>query len=123
MTLVLYIYESYVYDVDMDGDNLSDQSKRNLNMSFTIEERNEKRKLHGYAVMNINNEDDTLKYGNYDLNVFKPPINLKRRYTKDLIKLEQVSISLKMTDDPVLDESEAEQAQEEEDDDDDFGIN
>ena len=88
MTLVLYVYESYVNDIDMNADNASDQSKRNLNKSFTIEERNDQKKLHGYAVMNINNSDNTLKYGNYDLNVFKPPINLKKRYTKDLIKQE-----------------------------------
>lgn len=88
MTLVLYLYESYVFDIEMDADNVSDKSKRDLNKSFTIEERNDKRKLHGYAVMNINNADNTLKYGNYDLNVFRPPINLKKRYTKDLINQE-----------------------------------
>jgi len=88
MTLVFYIYESFISDLDMDADNVSDQSKRKLNRNFTIEERNDKRKLHGYAVMDINNSDNTLKYGNYDLNVFRPPINLKKRYKKDIVKSE-----------------------------------
>jgi hypothetical protein len=108
MTLVLYVYETYNENVDMAGDNASDDSKRALNKGFTIEEQNERKKLHGYAVMKINNPDHTLKYGNYDLNIFKPPINLRKRYTKDLIKKEQIKVSLRMTDDdgPVSEEDE-----------------
>lgn len=117
MTLVFYIYESFISDLDMDADNVSDQSKRKLNRNFTIEERNDKRKLHGYAVMDINNSDNTLKYGNYDLNVFRPPINLKKRYKKDIVKSEQIRISLKMTDDDELISDDEEAVQEEDDDD------
>lgn len=38
MTLVFYIYESYLEDIDMNADNASDASKRALNRGFSIEE-------------------------------------------------------------------------------------
>ena len=33
--------------------------------------------------MKINNEDGTIKYGTFDLNLFKPPVNLRKRLARD----------------------------------------
>lgn len=32
-----------------------------------------------YGVLQLNNYDGTIKYGTYDLELFKPPINLLKR--------------------------------------------
>ena len=54
--------------------------------SFTPFEQEQQKKLHGYAIMKLNNDDSTIKYGEYELGVFKPPINMRKRLQKDLIK-------------------------------------
>jgi hypothetical protein len=65
--------------VDLNGDNKSEESKRELMNTFTPFEVEDQKKLHGYSVMKINNDDKTIKYGSYELSVFKPPINMRKR--------------------------------------------
>jgi hypothetical protein len=86
MILVLEIYESWIDGLDLNADNKSDSSKRDLMNSFTPFEQEQQKKLHGYAIMKLNNDDSTIKYGEYELGVFKPPINMRKRLQKDLIK-------------------------------------
>jgi hypothetical protein len=49
--------------------------------------------------MKLNNFDSTIKYGVFELGVFKPPINLRKRLQKDLIKQEILKITLLLPDD------------------------
>ena len=49
--------------------------------------------------MKLNNQDSTIKYGAFELGVFRPPINLRKRLQKDLIKQEILKITLLLPDD------------------------
>ena len=44
--------------------------------------------------MKATNIDGTLKYGTYELNLFKPPINLQKQLKKDLISDRKIKITL-----------------------------
>ena len=79
MILVFEGYEQWIDGMDLNADNKSDQSKRDLLASFSPFEIEQQKKLHGYAIMKLNNDDSTLKYGVFELGVFKPPINMRKR--------------------------------------------
>jgi hypothetical protein len=49
--------------------------------------------------MKLNNSDSTIKYGGFELGVFKPPINMRKRLQKDLINKEILKIVLLLPDD------------------------
>jgi hypothetical protein len=40
----------------------------------------------GYAVIKLNNPDGTIRYGTYDLEFFKPPVNLTKRNPVEQMK-------------------------------------
>ena len=86
MLLVFEIYEQWIDGLDLDADNKSEQPKRDLMKQFTQFDIDQQKKLHGYAIMKLNNDDSTIKYGVFELGVFKPPINMRKRLQKDLIK-------------------------------------
>jgi hypothetical protein len=97
MILVLEIYENWIDGLDLNADNQSDKSKRELMKTFSPFEQEQQKRLHGYSVIKINNDDSTIKYGNFELGVFKPPINMRKRFQKDLIKQEQLKIVILLT--------------------------
>jgi hypothetical protein len=99
MVLVFEIYEQWIEGLDLNADNKSDYSKRENMKQFSPFEIEQQKKLHGYALMKLNNNDSTLKYGVFELGVFKPPINMRKRLQKDLIKQEVLKISLLIPDD------------------------
>jgi hypothetical protein len=69
-----------------------------------------------YASMKINHPDGKIKYGTYNLNLFKPPVNLRKRLQKDIVPDMVVKITLQMPDHQELDdldEEEREQKKEE----------
>lgn len=47
---------------------------------------------YGYGVVKVNNQDATIRYGTYDVELYRPPINLQKRN-----KHEAVSSSIKIT--------------------------
>ena len=79
MILVFEIYENWIDGLDLNADNKSDSSKRELMKSFSPFEVDQQKKLHGYAIMKLNNDDSTIKYGAFELGIFKPPINMRKR--------------------------------------------
>jgi hypothetical protein len=40
----------------------------------------------GYGVLKLNNADATIRYGTYEIDFYKPPINLTKRNPSDLLK-------------------------------------
>lgn len=40
----------------------------------------------GYASMVINNPDGTIKFGRYELELYRPPVNLTKKNPMDLLK-------------------------------------
>ena len=47
-------------------------------------------------MLKINNEDSTLRYGSYDLNLFKPPINIRKRLLKDQLPYKTIKATLQL---------------------------
>jgi len=94
MILVLEVYHAWDDEVDMAGDNVSDRSKRDFMNSFNDIERENHEKLYAYSVMTVNNSDGTIKYGNFDVKMFQPPINLRKRLQKDQVPNSYVKITL-----------------------------
>ena len=78
MNLIFEIYEQWTGEVDLEGDNYSELSKRNFLKEFKPAEIENNERLLAYAVLKVNNPDSTLRYGSYDLNLFKPPINVRK---------------------------------------------
>ena len=39
-----------------------------------------------YAVLKLNNQDSTIRYGTYEVEFFKPPVNLTKRNPIDQLK-------------------------------------
>lgn len=39
-----------------------------------------------YGALQINNYDGTIKYGTFEIDLYKPPINLQKRNPSDLLK-------------------------------------
>lgn len=85
LLLLLEVFETWDDEIDMEADNRSDASKRGFLQEFTPLEKENKYRLHGYSVLKINNENGTIKYGNYTIDLFKPPINTRRRLIKDML--------------------------------------
>ena len=81
--LMLEINEDWIDEVDPDGDNESDRSKRNFVKLFTAQDKKNRYRTFAFASMKINNDNGTIKYGTFDLNIFKPPVNLRKRLAKD----------------------------------------
>lgn len=112
MMLVLEIYQLFDDEVDLEGDNLSDKSKREFLKTFTDEvEKANKEKLYAYSVMKINNTDGTIKYGNFDIKMFHPPINLRKRLQKDQLPYSFMKITIQMPDEKKEDDLDEEQAE------------
>jgi len=61
--------------------------------------------------MTINHPNRTLKYGTYELNLFKPPVNLYRRLAKDQIQNKVVKITLQMPEKIEVDDMEEQEKQ------------
>ena len=40
----------------------------------------------GYGVIKLNNKDGTIRFGTYDVELYKPPINITKRNPVDLLK-------------------------------------
>lgn len=40
----------------------------------------------GYGILKLNNKDGTIRYGTYELDFYKLPINLTRRNQVDVLK-------------------------------------
>ena len=106
--LILEVYETWDDEVDMEADNRSDASKRAFMADFTDLEKANKYRLHGYASLKMNNDDATIKYGNFTVNLFKPPINTRKRYLKDMFPDEQIKLTLQMPMEKNLDDLEEE---------------
>ena len=94
MFLLLEVYDIWDDDVDLDKDNLSDRSKRAMMNEFDEVERENKRRLFAYGIMTIHNRDRTLRYGNYDVTLFRPPINRLKRLIKDQLKEKTIKITI-----------------------------
>ena len=76
INLVIEVNESWIDGIDLDADNKSERSQRNFLSKFNPQERKNGERLSAWASMKATNSDGTLKYGTFDLNLFKPPINL-----------------------------------------------
>lgn len=63
-------------------------------------------KFYGYAIFKLNNADFTLKYGSYDLSLFKPPIDLRKRLARNQLGNQTIGISLAMPEDKNEDDLE-----------------
>jgi len=94
MNLIFEVYEQWDDSVDLEADNRSEMSKRDYLKAWTPDEIGNSERLFGYAVLKIGNEDHTLKYGTYELGLFKPPIKLKKRFQKDQIPYKTLKITL-----------------------------
>jgi hypothetical protein len=79
MNLIFEIYEQWNDGINLEADNLSEQSKREFLKGYTQAEIDNNERLYAYAVLKISNEDGTIRYGSYDLNLFRPPINIRKR--------------------------------------------
>jgi hypothetical protein len=106
MHLVLEIYETWIDNIDLDADNASENSARSFLNKFNEIEQRSRERLFGYSSIVINNTDGTMKYGIFDLNIFKPPINLFRKSSKDLISDKSVKITLQMPEHKDFEEME-----------------
>jgi len=84
MNLILEVYEQFDDSVDLEADNVSEKSKRDFLENFTDDQRAASERMFGYAILKINNPDFTIRYGTYDLNLYKPPINMRKRLQKDM---------------------------------------
>ena len=68
--------------------------------------------------MKINNADGTIKYGNFDVKMFQPPINLRKRLQRDQLPNAFIKITIQMPEQEEPDddeEAEAERTKQEED--------
>lgn len=61
--------------------------------------------------MKINNADGTIKYGNFDIKMFKPPINLRKRLQKDQLPYSFMKITIQMPDEKKADDLDEEQSE------------
>jgi hypothetical protein len=66
-----------------------------------------------YAIMKITNTDGTIRYGTFELNMFKPPMNMQKRYVKDQVHHKTVKITLQIPENP--DEDKMERVEKKED--------
>jgi hypothetical protein len=83
LQLLFEINESWVDGINLEDDNKSDNTNREFLKKFNDIEVQNKERLFGYAFMTINNENGSIRYGTYELNIFKPPINMHRKSRKD----------------------------------------
>ena len=79
MTLVIQVNETFESADDLNLDTKSEVSRKNMLEKFTEVDIKNGHRMHGYAIIQLNNPDNTLKYGTFNLNLFRPPINLRRR--------------------------------------------
>jgi hypothetical protein len=59
----------------------------------------------------LNHADGTIKYGTFDLNLFRPPINLRKRLQKNQLKDQNIKITIQMPESKAEDDREEEDAQ------------
>mmetsp|Transcript_13064 Transcript_13064/g.20287 ORF Transcript_13064/g.20287 Transcript_13064/m.20287 type:complete len:186 (+) Transcript_13064:2972-3529(+) len=108
LTLVFEIFEKYDEGVDLQADNLSEKSKREFLKTFTEDQEETGERLYAYAIMKANNFDFTMRFGTYDLHLYKPPINLRKRLAKDIIPNQTIKITLQMPDEKDQDQLDEE---------------
>ena len=108
LILLIEVFETWDTEVDMEADNRSDASKRAFMQGFNRIEAKNGYRLYGYTSLKLNNADFTVKYGNYTVNLFKPPINIKRRFLKDMIPDKQIKLTVQMPIEQLLDDIEEE---------------
>ena len=106
--LVFEVNEAWLDGVDLDGDNASDASKRNLLKQFNPQEKANAERLFAYATINLNHADGTIRYGTFDLNLFKPPVNLRKRLQKNQLKDQQIKVTIQMPENQAEDDREEE---------------
>jgi hypothetical protein len=59
----------------------------------------------------LNHADGTIKYGTFDLNLFRPPINLRKRLQKNQLKDQNIKITIQMPENKAEDDREEDDAQ------------
>lgn len=82
--------------MDLDADNASDKSTRDFLRQFNEIEKEQKGRLFAYSIMTISNDLGQVRYGTYELNLFRPPVNFHKRGRKDLIKDKVLKITIQM---------------------------
>ena len=58
--------------------------------------------------MKINNPDGTIKYGTFELNLYKPPVSLRKTINKDLIPEKTIKITIQMPEEKDVEELQEE---------------
>ena len=74
--------------------DFEDPETKALFKEFTEEEVLEGKRLYAYAVLKTSNSDSTIRYGTFDLNLYKPPIRMRKRMERDMLKPQSVVVSV-----------------------------
>lgn len=82
-----------LYQLQLDKNRAND-----INLVFQIMEYGQGRSFHSvsevkqdyqpiaYGVLKLNNQDATIRYGTYEIELYKPPVNLNKKLPIDLLK-------------------------------------